>query len=544
MNLSFIKKSFIVVSAFTLVTVAGCKKSDFAINDNPYELTETTIDFKTVLPSALSATATSVATDWTVFQKWMGFWARSGSFQNIADEESYNFTNDFAVNIWNNLYRNISTYDVVQQKAAAANAGVYEGIARIMKAHNFGLLVDVYGNIPYTDALKGLNNLTPKYDKGIDIYKDLFRQIDTAIVLMKDPVKGSTANNENIAKNDLAFAGNKTSWIKTANTIKLRLLVHASQVAGFPIASEMAIINATGVGYLGAGENLQVNPGYSASKPNPYYRLYITNENGTNGTFSQSVRANAYAIGDGSSGGYYGYNGDPRVNKFYTGGGLGLRGLPYGFVAGTAPDYETGNTASINASGLVPTGATSRAWILTSVESLFLQAEAKERNIIPGGPGTALVETRAAITESFVWLGLTAIQASSYYTGGNTGYVDVDYGSVGTAPPGNTPSTSYPQVVGSTVPKGVYTILSQKWFALNGIAPFEIWTDFRRSDLKYGVETGFAQGPPLSIYPGRTVNKLPIRLFYPQNEFNFNAANVAQQGTINVFTSKVFWDIN
>lgn len=543
MKLNIIKKSFVVVSAFLLTTVEGCKKSDFAINDNPYELTETTIDFKTVLPAALSATANSVATDWTVFQKWMGYWARSGSFQNIADEESYNFTNDFAANIWNNLYRNISIYDVIDQKATAANSGVYAGIAKIMKAHNYGLLVDVYGNIPYSDALKGLNGLTPKYDKGVDVYKNLFRLIDAGIAQMTNPVSSSALNNVDIAKNDLAFQGNVTKWKKLANTLKLRLLVHASDAPGFPIAAEMAIINASGVGYIGAGETMQINPGYITSKPNPFYRLYVKNENDVNGGFSQSVRANEYAIGDGSSGGYYGYNADPRVGKLYVAGGLGLRGLPYGFVAGTAPDYETGNTASIGGTGLVPTGATSRAWILTSVESLFLQAEAKHRNIIAGGPGTAQSLVTDAVNESFVFLGLTLAQASSYLSG-NAGYVDVDYSSVGTAPPGNTPSTAYPQVAGNTLNKGLYTIISQKWFALNAIAPFEVWNDYRRSDIKLGLETGFAQGPPLSIYPGRTVNKLPVRLFYPQNEYNFNAANVAAQGAINVFNNKIFWDIN
>jgi Starch-binding associating with outer membrane len=536
MKFNIIKKSIVVVSAFALTTMAGCKKSDFAINDNPYELTESTIDFKTVLPSALSGTANSVATDWTVFQKWMGFWARSGSFQNIADEESYNFTNDFAVNIWDNLYRNISTYDVVDQKATAANAGIYAGIAKIMKAHNFGLLVDVYGNIPYTDALKGLNNLTPKYDKGEDVYKNLFRLIDDGIAQMKNPVSSSALNNVDIAKNDLAFQGSVTKWLKLANTLKLRLLVHAAQAPGFPIAAEMAIINASGVGYIGVGETMQINPGYGTSKPNPFYRLYVKNENDAATGSSQSVRANQYATGDGgSTPGYYAYNADPRVNKFYTAGALGLRGLPYGFVAGTAPDYETGNTASVNATGLIPTGASSRAWIFTSVESLFLQAEAKERGIIAGGVGTALAETNAAISESFVWLGLTPTQASNYIAG-NAGYSDVDYAFANAAPVSGIPAGG-PQ-------KGLYTIISQKWFALNGIAAFEVWNDFRRTDIKYGVASGFTQGPVLSIYPGRTSNKLPVRLFYPQNEYNFNAANVATQGTINVFTNKIFWDIN
>jgi hypothetical protein len=537
-------KIIITTTAIAALAITGCKKSDFAINDDQFNITETTVDFKTVLPSSLVNTSSIVATSFTTYQKWMGYWARSGSFQNIVDEESYQLTSDFGTNIWDNLYINISNYDVIQQKAAATGAGVYEGIARIMKAHNFGILVDFYGNIPYKDALKGLNGLTPKYDKGEDIYKDLFKQLDTAIAVMNDPIKGSALNNIELAKFDIAYAGNKASWIKIANTIKLRLLVHASRVTGFPIAAEVAKMPTTSAGYLGAGETFQVNPGFATTKPNPYYRAYVTTETGAAAGAAASVRANAYATGNGTSGGYYNYNADPRVGRFYSAGALGLRGLPYGFVAGTAPDYETGNTASINSTGLTPTAATSRAWIMTGVESLFLQAEAAAVSILPAGSFNVSALTNAGITESFVWLGLTPAAASAYITG-NAGYVDVDI-----LAPGSQPGTAYPIAPGAGTPnaasKSVYTIVSQKWFALNGIAPFEVYSDYRRWNVRYGIETGYTEGPSLSIFPGKpaSVNSIPNRLLYPQSEYNFNAANVGAQGLVNAFTSRVFWDIN
>jgi len=86
--------------------------------------------------------------------------------------------------------------------------------------------------------------------------------------------------------------------------------------------------------------------------------------------------------------------------------------------------------------------------------------------------------------------------------------------------------------------------MSQKWFAMNSIAPYETWSDYRRTDYVLGTPVGYDAGPPLSVDPGRTATSIPKRLLYPQNEYNYNATNVAAEGTINVFTGKVFWDLN
>ena len=90
----------------------------------------------------------------------------------------------------------------------------------------------------------------------------------------------------------------------------------------------------------------------------------------------------------------------------------------------------------------------------------------------------------------------------------------------------------------------MFTILTQKWFALNAIASFEVWTDYRRTDYVLGRAVGYTPGPPISVDPGNTSTTIPRRLLYPQNEYNYNAANVGAEGTINVFTSKIFWDLN
>jgi Starch-binding associating with outer membrane len=541
--------ALIIIVALSII---GCKKADFAINTDTTNTTTPTLDYKTVLPASLVATAQIQATQWKFLQSWLGYWARSGTYQSVDDEETYTFTNNFPAtpifgNIWDGLYGNAKNYDFIASNAKTNGAGIYEAIARIMKAQDFQMLVDIYGNVPYTEAFTGIANRTPKYDDDAAIYADLFKELDASIALLKNASLSSAAANPAIATNDLVYAGNTTKWVKFANTLKLRLLMHMANtsfaggtevntfIAGANQVAEMAKITAEGSGFIGAGETAFINPGFNASKPNPYYRAYINNENGGLPGLGDQTKANSYACGpNGGNPGYYAWNGDPRVNKFYGLSSTGIiRGIPYGEVSGFNPLNVGTNLATLNGSGIVPLGAASNAWILTSTESLFLQAEAMRRGLLVGSAGAM---TNNAITESFVSLGLTAAQASSYISG-NATYPDVDFNGVSQ---------------GAGLPAGgMYTILSQKWFALNVFAPLEVWTDYRRANMVYGTGGGFIKGPLISVHPQNAKSAIPIRLFYPQDEYNYNATNVGAEGTIDVFTAggvsgrnRIFWDKN
>jgi hypothetical protein len=87
---------------------------------------------------------------------------------------------------------------------------------------------------------------------------------------------------------------------------------------------------------------------------------------------------------------------------------------------------------------------------------------------------------------------------------------------------------------------------------MNCVNVLETWTDFRRTNVVYGLGGGFAAGPPISFNPANSKSEIPNRLFYPQNEYNYNATNVAAEGTIKVFPSenlaagsgRIFWDVN
>ena len=529
-------KNIIKTALLTCLIVAGtaCNKEQFNINSNPDSVTDVSVTPSVLLPGAEQATSSNIASEYWFLGWWMGHGARSGSYQSFTEEETYAFTNDFHVGIWNGLYANANNYNIMINKAKESGAGTYEAIGRIMKSHNFQILTDIYGNIPYTEAFLGTANATPKYDKAVDIYKGIFADLDAAIALLNNVAANDLAKNPDIATADLIYKGNTVKWKKFANTLRLRMLVHlhngvtSTTVApGISVAEQVAKI--TPDGFLGAGEDAILNPAFNGSKPSPYFRFWDTNESGS-GSQRDWARASDYAIK------YYKANGDPRIDAFFVspnGTTAGQKGIVFGTPAGGAA--PTGSALStVRGPGLSPGGASSRAWILTSAESFFLQAEARERGVITTGPPADELLT-LGVYESFSFLGLKTIgpnvnQNADDYLAYNAGYPDVDYAA--------------PSIVAGQPGGGLYTILSQKWFALNTIAPFEVWTDYRRTGITYGAGSGFTAGPTLSADPGNSATSIPVRLFYPQNEYNYNAANVSAEGTINVFTGKLFWDLN
>jgi hypothetical protein len=77
-------------------------------------------------------------------------------------------------------------------------------------------------------------------------------------------------------------------------------------------------------------------------------------------------------------------------------------------------------------------------------------------------------------------------------------------------------------------------IVYQKYLSLIGLDNFEAYVDYRR--------LGVPSDLPLSLNANRINNVIPLRLPYPQSEYNYNPQNVAGQGTINTQTSAIFWD--
>lgn len=554
-----INKTLIAVSMVILTAGTGCKKEWYDINKEPNNPVESNISPDLVLPNALLNTANRAGTGFGFLNNWMGYWAPAANYSPNVEEQAYQITTNFGAGLFGGIYDNNYDYQFMENKAVETGQDMYAGIAKIMKAHNFAVLVDLYNDVPYTESLKKLEYIRPSYESGQAIYEDLVKVIDTGVNLIKN---ADAAKSFNIEKTDIMFHGDQDLWVRFGNTLKLRLLMHQANRADRQGYIQGEIAKITG-GYLGSGESAAVNPGYTSDKPNVYYASYGFTQTGTIAT--DFWRANVVALN------YLKYNADPREGYFYkpiagslpggfsepfpTVGDVNYRGNQYGrpidnssypyqtfnFVSQIGGDPEPG-AMSGSSSGLIK-GFNMDMWILTSVESMFLQAEAIRRGYIAGDAEAAYKD---AIKESFIWLNVggshdAAVEAFDSW------YADMDEA--------DNSDVSYSDVANTDIAQ-LRLIMFQKYLALDGIAPLESWTDLRRytggqpqvdpepDEYADGyVGNGAYPYIHLSVNPGRTSNILPVRLLYPQRELNLNLSNVPEVGrkSGDQFTGKIWW---
>ncbi|MGN6421092.1 MAG: SusD/RagB family nutrient-binding outer membrane lipoprotein [Pseudobacter sp.] len=478
--------------------IAGCKKQ-LDINKNPNNVTESNITAELILPNALSNTGAQTALAYGWLANWMGYWSPSGSYNPNTEESTYNITSSFQETKWANIYNALFDLDVAETKAKAKGQDYMRAMAMIAKAHLFQNLVDLYGNIPYSQAFKPFEFPTPVYDKGEDVYASLQLKLDTAITLMENA--SVTSVDERV---DIIYHGDAELWTKFANTIKLRMLIRNSITVPNP-AAELAKITAHG-GVLSFGESAAANPGYvnDANKQSPFYGAYGLTPSGNQA--NEYFRANAYIVTQLRNGA------DPRLEYFFKPAATPLNpAVPYvGTVYGRDPDVNfNGDRTSNIGEGLVK-GFDQDQWIITSVESMFLEAEAVARGWLPGDAQEAYEN---AVYESFEWLGVENAEDEA------TAYLETSGADWANS--------------GGSVDAKVKFIVKQKYLALIGINPLEAWNDYRRLGVPADV--------PLSVNQARGSRVIPLRLIYPSAEYAVNSANVQAQGNITPNTP-VFWD--
>lgn len=502
------KLSIILLAA---VVISGCSKNYFDINQNPNTTTNASVDL--VLANALKVTAGQLITSgaYQTVTEWMNYWAPSGSYAiNASDGASYKQTTDFADPVWTADYRNLEDYDYIERTATAANNYFYIAAAKTMKAFVYGQLVDMFNNVPYSEALKGTANLTPKYDDAKSIYEDLEIQLKAAIVLFKraDAV-GNVSQDIMFGTNPLtpnvnAAPTENPNWIRFANSLRLRLLIRQSQVAGRSayIQTEINDIIANGGGFLTA--DASVNPGYSNSsgKQSPFYGFIIN----TAGTYVQDFwRANKYPIT------FCQAHNDIRYTRWYAPVvcTCPTNGQYIGNIIGAS--NVTGNAVGSQSStfgpGLVQS-VSQAAIIFTAAESYFLQAEAILKGFMAGSAQAAF---NSGVQSSFTYLGAGSSATYTAQAGDN----QVNYAAC------------------STDAQRLACIIRQKYLAFNTTTPLEAWADYRRLGLPADL--------PLSIHPqiDPLGSNIPTRFSYVYSEYQTNVGNVP--GVTNYHTGKIFW---
>lgn len=494
------------------IFLTSCSDEFFDINQSPNSAIEENMTPSLVLPRALHRMAEMQATEYDVYTRWMGYWARcSGTYGPNTDEEAYQLTSAFNRLSWLTMYDILKDFDVIEKNAIAREEDAYLAIAKIMKSIGYMQLVDQYNNVPYSKSFDLANNMLTPYDKGSDIYASLITELEEAEALLK---ASTIAENLDIETADIMFGGDLSKWRKLANTQRLRLLLHQSELlSAAALKTEVDKIVANGAGFLGAGESAEVQPGYAADvdKQNPYWNAYNINDAGGLDNYN---RANNYFLN------LLKGNDDIRYKYFYSKASSPKSagdyvGFDYGFDYPTGtPEgdkYAAANSSNVAGPGIAK-GADMAQWLLPSFESLFLQAEAVQRGALAGVVKDVY---QAAVKESFVWLGVEKVDSVT------NAYL-------------NTESKSFAYWDAPANADKLKLIMTQKYIAMFGINGLETWTDYRR--------TGFPSDIPLSVISSRGSNIIPFRLIYPQEEYQYNQANATAEGTINPQSMKVFWD--
>ena len=522
------------------------------VNDSPNQLTFDKATPSKLLPGAqVSTYRVQVGSMNQLGNVFMNSWTRNvQSFGNGFDKElQLNLDNGFYASIWDGLFRELKNYQaIIDYPNPDGTYDNYVAAAKICKSFYTQYLVDLYGNVPYSEAWKGNANVTPKYDDDYAIYQSLITQLEEA----RNLIANAPANVEDIAPYDVMLEGDMTKWTEFANTVQLRLCLRMSECTGAKATYRDSKLAAIAAGPFLSG-NVSINPGFSgatADNLTPMISNYFYNtdqSNVQNRTFIamsghawkslQSYATTNYPTAGSQeiiagSGVNYPNLTDPRSARIFTGGIQGgavgpRRAVNQGSssvdVAGPTtaipgPPSRLGALGHINpydqagifagtAAGYPEDFFGVDGFIMTLSESCFLQAEAAVRYPSLFSGGQTLFEQ--GITDSFLFRNATI---GTYIASINA---RPNFGWAGT----NT--------------QKLHAIMYQKWIALMGINGIESYIDYTR--------TGFPLTP---LSSNATQTRKPYRLVYPVSEYVANSANVPAMSPTDPFalnTLTPFW---
>jgi len=476
-----------------LISAGGCRRA-LDINQNPNIATAAPPEL--LLPSAQVQIASAVGVDMQIYGSyWAQYWTQSPAASQYRNIERYSPSASDFDNVWLLLYSG-ALKDLQQMQLQANNLGRphYAGIGKLLTAYTFQLITDVWGDVPFTEALRGSPSegliLSPKYDAQSVIYDHLLRMVDTGISLMtrNDP--------KSPGSDDLIYHGDANTWIAFGNSLKLKMLMRMSYVDPGRVTSEISGLAGP---FLEEGEDALISFSATAGNRNPLSAEiqalnYVTNIVASK-TSIDSLLANQ----------------DPRIDIFYEPSDAGQIGLEQGNYNATPgiplslPGAVTGANTNLNTVTEIIAGRSAAVKLLTSYETYFLRAEAAARNFIAGNAQDLF---ESGIRANFSTYGLSDSLADAYIANSYWG--------------------QYPS--GGSVEEQVRHIITQKWFSMNGTQGVEAWTELRR--------TGYPDFLPFSVTSLIGANR-PQRFFYPSVELTRNQNFPGQKG----ITEPVWWDV-
>lgn len=461
------------------------------LNENPNAPTQPTTAF--ILSDAQVNLASAY---WSSFNngRFGLLYAQYWTQNQYTSEDRYQYREAVVDGYWSSFYLAINNLEEIK-RLVSAEPDRYRSpenqiaVANIMQVFAFHVMTDIWGDIPYTEALQGSENRAPAYTAQEEIYPDLIRRLTEA----QGQIDASGT-----VPGDLIYGGDASKWKKFANSLKMRIAIRMSDQ--LPGQAATAIQEAIAAGPMDSVDDAAVL-NFSDAQPytNPIYTNYeITGRDDwavTRGLVTTLKERN-----------------DPRLPIYVdptprsvTAGSPVYDGLPYGLAQGIAAAIPR---STFSRPGAAVRTATAPALFMLYDEVLFIKAEAAVRGFTSGDANASFKD---AVGASMDYWGVTDNGAVNTYVA---------------ALPSLTPS-NYEQVLGV-----------QKWLALY-MQGVQGWSEWRRLDF-----TGVLIEPvggKIDTFEG----PIPVRLVYPTQEESLNADNlaaaIASQGPDTQGT-RLWWD--
>ncbi len=477
------------------LSLSGCVTDQPNYNDDskkPYEVSGESLF--TNAEKELCDQMTTPSVNLNVFRYFSQYWA--ATLYNAESRYSIaSTTRRVPDNHWNNLYTQVlnnlkSSQEIIVTESAPDGVSSADwakqqknklAIIEILRVYTYQVLVDTYGNIPYSEAIMTPTIVSPKYDDAATIYTSLISKLNAALANLDTSV-------DSFSKSDNIYKGDVSKWKLFGNSLKLKLGINLSDVN--PTLAKTTIEAAYTDGVI---LNNADNAGfiYDSSSPNfnPIYDNLVAS--GRNDFVPAKTIVDAMNTAN-----------DPRRSKYFTpladgsyfGGKYGYQNtLPYGSAYSHVGDL----VKQPNAAGI----------LMEATEVNFYLSEASARTFSVGN--TAEYYYKNAIQASMDYWGVNASDASNYIA----------------SVPFN--SGDWKNAIGT-----------QAWLAYYNRG-FESWTTYRRLDFPTlvapanAVSAAAGKVPVRFFYPA---NEVLV------NGENVTSAGASIGG--NKLTTKLFWDVN
>ena len=219
-NLINIKKTLVIILGFCVV--AACDEKLTEMNVNPNGVDPATANPNLLMPAVLAPAAQTYLN--------LGFGDMAGTVQHTQKNGWYGGHNhyEWAARDWNGWYGMQRTNELLEQRAVEMENEFFEGVALTMKSFIFGNITDLWGDAPYTNAVKGNQGGSefeyPVFDSQETIYNGIIEDLQRAASLF------ATADGEGVTPSaDLYYNGDAEKWQRFANSLLLRYYMRISE---------------------------------------------------------------------------------------------------------------------------------------------------------------------------------------------------------------------------------------------------------------------------------------------------------------------------